>query len=43
MIINFYKVLGFIIAISEGFAYIWGGMYGDISEIGAGNALIILL
>jgi len=30
-------------SICEGVAYIWGGMYGDISDIGYGNALLILI
>lgn len=30
-------------AIAEGMAYIWSGAYGDINQIGAGNALLILL
>lgn len=37
------KLLGILIAISEAFAYIWSGMYGDLSQIGAGNALLILI
>ncbi|CAD8175715.1 unnamed protein product [Paramecium octaurelia] len=37
------KLLSFIMAIAEGMAYIWSGAYGDINQIGAGNAILILL
>jgi protein transport protein SEC61 subunit alpha len=30
-------------AIAEGLAYIWSGAYGDINQIGPGNALLILV
>ena len=30
-------------ALCEGLAYIWSGAYGDLNQIGAGNALLILL
>ena len=36
-------MLGLIISVCEGFAYIWSGMYGDLSQLGAGNAILILL
>jgi hypothetical protein len=28
---------------TEGFAYIYSGAYGDIEKLGAGNAILILL
>jgi hypothetical protein len=31
------------LAVSEAFAYIGAGMYGDIATIGTGNALLIVL
>jgi len=37
------KVLSLIIAISEAFAYIWSGSYGELDKLGAGNALLILI
>ena len=36
-------VLSFIMALCEGMAYIWSGAYGDINQIGAGNALLLLI
>lgn len=36
-------MLSFIMAICEGLAYIWSGAYGDINQIGPGNALLILV
>jgi protein transport protein SEC61 subunit alpha len=30
-------------SLSEAFAYVYGGMYGEISEVGSGNALLIVL
>lgn len=30
-------------AICEAMAYIWSGAYGDINQIGAGNAVLILV
>jgi len=37
------KLLGLILSVCEAIAYIWSGSYGDISKIGAGNALLILI
>lgn len=30
-------------ALTEAMAYIWSGAYGDINQLGAGNAILILL
>jgi protein transport protein SEC61 subunit alpha len=32
-----------LIAFGQAFAYTWSGMYGDISDVGAGNAILIVL
>lgn len=32
-----------IISLCEAFAYVYSGMYGDISEVGAGNAIFIII
>merc|ERR1711871_514336 len=37
------KLLGIIIPLVEAFAYVMSGNYGDIKEIGAGNAVLIVL
>merc|ERR1712127_393104 len=37
------KLLGLIITIGEAVAYVASGMYGDLKELGAGNALLIVL
>jgi protein transport protein SEC61 subunit alpha len=37
------KLAGLIIAFGQAFAYTWSGMYGDISDVGAGNAILIVL
>lgn len=37
------KLAGILIAFGQAFAYTWSGMYGDISEVGAGNAILIVL
>ena len=37
------KLLGIIITIGEAVAYVVSGMYGDIGEIGAGNAILIII
>lgn len=37
------KLFGMVITIFQGTAYVVSGMYGDISELGAGNAIIIIL
>jgi protein transport protein SEC61 subunit alpha len=37
------KLLAILLAFGEAFAYTWSGAYGNISEIGAGNAMLIIL
>lgn len=37
------KLLAMLLAFGEAFAYTWSGAYGNISEIGAGNAMLIIL
>lgn len=37
------KVLGIIIAMCEAFAYVWSGMYGSMDQLGAGNAIMIVI
>lgn len=37
------KLLGMIITIGQGTAYVMSGMYGDVADLGAGNALLIIL
>jgi protein transport protein SEC61 subunit alpha len=37
------KLFGMIITIGQSIAYIWSGMYGDISDLGASNALLIIV
>jgi len=37
------KLLGMLITIGQGTAYVMSGMYGDMKELGAGNALLIIL
>ena len=37
------KLLGLLITIGEALAYVLGGMYGDVSSLGAGNAILIIL
>ena len=32
-----------IITVGQSVAYVWSGMYGDLSDLGAGNALLIIL
>lgn len=32
-----------ILAFGEAFAYTWSGAYGSLDQIGAGNALLIIL
>lgn len=36
-------VFGMIITVGQSVAYVWSGMYGDLSDLGAGNALLIIL
>ena len=37
------KLIGIFIAFGQAFAYTWSGMYGDLNEIGAGNAILIVI
>jgi len=37
------KLIGILIAFGQAFAYTWSGMYGTMDEIGAGNAILIIL
>lgn len=37
------KLFGILITAGEATAYVLAGMYGDISEIGAGNAILIII
>ncbi|CEM30073.1 unnamed protein product [Vitrella brassicaformis CCMP3155] len=37
------KLLGMLITIGEAVAYVVSGMYGDIKDLGAGNAILIII
>jgi len=37
------KLFGILITIGEAVAYVMSGMYGDVSTLGAGNAILIIL
>mmetsp|Transcript_3246 Transcript_3246/g.6461 ORF Transcript_3246/g.6461 Transcript_3246/m.6461 type:complete len:482 (+) Transcript_3246:209-1654(+) len=37
------KLLGILITIIEAVAYVLSGMYGDVKDLGAGNAMLIIL
>ena len=37
------KLIGIFIAFGQAFAYTWSGMYGDLNEMGAGNAILIVI
>ena len=37
------KLFGIVITIGEAVAYVLSGMYGDIKDLGAGNALLIII
>lgn len=37
------KLFGILITVGEAVAYVVSGMYGDINEIGAGNAILIIM
>jgi len=37
------KLIGILIAFGQAFAYTWSGMYGTMDEIGAGNAILIII
>merc|ERR1712151_1190278 len=37
------KLVGLIITIGEAVAYVISGMYGDVKDLGAGNAILLIL
>jgi protein transport protein SEC61 subunit alpha len=37
------KVLAIMVAMFEAVAYVWTGMYGDLEQVGAGNAILIVV
>jgi len=37
------KLVGMVITLGEAVAYVMSGMYGEISELGAGNAILIIM
>jgi len=37
------KLFGMVITIGQGTAYVLSGMYGDLKDLGAGNALLIVI
>ncbi|GER24529.1 protein transport protein Sec61 subunit alpha [Striga asiatica] len=37
------KLLGILIAVGEAVAYVLSGMYGSVSQLGVGNAIVIIL
>lgn len=37
------KLLGILIAIGEAVAYVLSGMYGSVSQLGVGNAILIII
>eukprot|EP01067_Filipodium_phascolosomae_P000832 Filipodium_phascolosomae@DN1593_c0_g1_i1.p1 len=37
------KLFGMIITLGEAVAYVLAGMYGDVKELGAGNAILIIM
>merc|ERR1712216_130359 len=37
------KLFGILITIGEAVAYVLSGMYGDVKDLGAGNAILIIL
>merc|ERR1712072_1191007 len=37
------KLVGMIITVGEAVAYVLSGMYGEIAELGAGNAILIIM
>merc|ERR1711972_610276 len=37
------KLVGMIITLGEAVAYVVSGMYGDLSDLGAGNAILIIM
>lgn len=39
---SLYQLFGILITIGEAVAYVVSGMYGDLSTLGAGNAILII-
>jgi protein transport protein SEC61 subunit alpha len=37
------KLLGMLITMGEAVAYVMSGMYGDLRELGAGNAILLII
>ena len=37
------KLLGILIAVGEAVAYVLSGMYGSVSQLGVGNAILIIV
>jgi len=37
------KLFGIVITVGEAVAYVLSGMYGDVKELGAGNAILIII
>ena len=37
------KLFGLLITIGEAVAYVLSGMYGEVKDLGAGNAILIIL
>merc|ERR1711972_814420 len=37
------KLLGLVITLGEAVAYVMSGMYGDVKDLGAGNAILIIM
>jgi protein transport protein SEC61 subunit alpha len=37
------KLFGMVITIGQGSAYVFSGLYGDVKDLGAGNALLIVI
>lgn len=37
------KLLGILIAVGEAVAYVLSGMYGSVSQLGVGNAILIII
>jgi hypothetical protein len=37
------KFFGIVITIGEAVAYVLSGMYGDVKDLGAGNAILIIM
>ena len=37
------KIVAMILAFGEAFAYVWSGAYGNLQDIGPGNAMLIIV